>query len=314
MSNVGEQVPVGLGVARVMDPSHHLGVISGRVNINAELSVESLEISGSLFTLADGSDHSLQESTTASEESISGNGGIGRSGVSNSFSPSPIEFDFRVSRGVVCAAGKVVRSGQVVVEEDTIVESLIDVIESTGSGGILDHVLDDGSIGGTSKEVLGILDVLVDRGEGKVPVIVMGIEVEFVHEVQEGSVVVVNADSLHELGIALGLVNTLEGEGKGSVELFELNSPDSDSSVIGEGESLGQAPSSVKVLPVGGSSNNIEAVTGVRLVQLEITPNTVEIVLEVLLGITQGGIVLKDELISTEVEVSIGNSQGEDQG
>ena len=215
---------------------------------------------------------------------------------------------------MVCASGEVVGRSQVGIEEDAIVESLIDVIESTGSGGILDHVLDDGSIGGTSKEVLGILDVLVDRGEGKVPVIVMGIEVEFVHEVQEGSVVVVNADSLHELGIALGLVNTLEGEGKGSVELFELNSPDSDSSVIGEGESLGQAPSSVKVLPVGGSSNNIEAVTGVRLVQLEITPNTVEIVLEVLLGITQGGIVLKDELISTEVEVSIGNSQGEDQG
>jgi len=125
------------------------------------------------------------------------------------------------------------------VEEDTVVESLIDIKESSVSRGVSRHGLDDGTVGGTSSVELGLVDHAGDWGESKEPIVVVSIEVELINEVQEGSVVAWDVKSAHELNVTLGLVNALEGKGKGSVKLFVLDSISTDSGVIGNGEGLG---------------------------------------------------------------------------
>jgi len=202
--------------------------------------------------------------------------------------PEEEEGDFGFSGCGVVAERKFVGGGQVNPEETTVLESFKSFEISVGVASILADVLEDGSICVTSLIVISVREHVEDGSPSNIPITDVTFVIEGVEDVFKSLVEGVDSSSLHKVLIILTVHDTLEGFVHGGIQGNDFSGIDVDVGVITSNESTSKVVESLEVLEIVFSGDVVPAFNGIGLGEIEISPETIVIIIEVEDGSVDG--------------------------
>lgn len=125
---------------------------------------------------------------------------------------------------IIVAVTEFSGGGDVVVEEQGVLEGTDCVVPSEGSTSVVDLSVEDGSISVTSFSILSVEELGVDGVEGKIVIIESSLEINLAEEVEEGSVEEGDTSLVEkEMGIR-GVEEAFHGGEEGGVQGLEQGS------------------------------------------------------------------------------------------
>jgi len=214
----------------------------------------------------------------ASEESIGVIKEFSKSAVNYNLSPSTEEFDVPFSRGFIVAVGDLVGAGQVPVEEDTVLDGLSLIEPKVVVRGVVPESLVNWAISETSLVVFSVDEVVVRNSESISPIVNVGLEIKVFHFSEEGLVEGVDTSSKHKVVEIVGVLDAGGGfpetQVKGDIETSVFL----DVLGITLSVSLSKVVLSLEELEVIFSRDSVVTFNGFRLGQVEITPETTEVI------------------------------------
>jgi hypothetical protein len=246
-----------LGV--VLDEVGESGLELLAVDINTKGIVQSNLILGGIFAVEDGLEDRDQLTTFTTEPGISVVDDVFNGGVVDGLSPFEEEVNKDLSRCVIVAERELERSGQVVPEEDTVLEGFNGFIESILVGSVIAHGLEDGSISITSLVVASSIKQVVDASPSEVPVSDMSLVIDFLEDIFNGLVEVANVHGNEEVLVILAVEDTLDGLIHGGIQSNDFREIDVNVGVVSSNESTSEVVESLEVLEIGFSGNIVPA-------------------------------------------------------
>jgi hypothetical protein len=141
--------------------------------------------------------------------------------------------------------------------------------------------LEDGSISITSLVVASSIKQVVDASPSEVPVSDMSLVIDFLEDIFNGLVEVANVHGNEEVLVILAVEDTLDGLIHGGIQSNDFSEIDVNVGVVSSNESTSEVVESLEVLEIGLSSDVIPARDGVGLGKIEISPDSIVIIIEI---------------------------------
>jgi hypothetical protein len=149
--------------------------------------------------------------------------------------------------------------------------------------------LEDRSICITSLVVFSVSEQVVNGSPREVPITEMSLVIHIVHDVFKGLVEGIDSHSLEEILVILAVEDALEGFVEGGIQSDNFSGIDISVGVVSSRERASKVIESLEVLEIVFSGNVVPACDGIGLGKIEISPESIVIIIKVKSGSVDGG-------------------------